>query len=543
MIKNYKIYHNPKKFRGYLILRKLGEETNEKDLEECIVKNLNLIEPNMFKSLDRVIESISKDKNQFRTLNILCCLINNVDIDAFKIDWFRNEFCYLFNRYGVNKSKKLMYKIRSIDTNELHFYRSSNIYFISKNTTIGFINHILDEYKIRQENEKLELVTLHEILINLPKGINRKYLDEDGNANMLFEREGKKFISNIMRRITNKNKLLKYIQFLNYSKVRQLKLDDNNIEAYMEIVLKSRNGVNYRSSYDYKNEYINRVENNSRFKISKDDEDIYTIGSKTLCCFRPNNLAAPLLNACRDSSTSYLTIGEIRENRQTFFTYNWEIVEEVEINGDKFLATSLILDNLEATSLISKEIFDSFIDWLSNSKYYRIYLGTSRNDIEGSKVSEIMGKTFNITSNNSIKKPFNPPFFESNFRKYGSYDDSRYLYIVYEDDKYFDDITKDKIIKYIDNPREIERSSFIKNYSKIKDDKVIDYNKLLSKENIGIIQYRGRLIEGIKIFDDLNELIIEYGKIDNLISLSTGNFEMETLGYNLKTNNTIIKKD
>jgi hypothetical protein len=277
-------------------------------------------------------------------------------------------------------------------------------------------------------------VDFHEWIANLPR------IHKDDSPETVFQ---------ILKRFMKFNKETRYemMSFMNYKKIREAK-NANEAMKHVRVVKMARNKMSksdivpanmsicdlFNGDRDDDLEYVDQ---SKILQFSKDPIIVGSIGQETHCCFRKGGLAASLLAPALKSPISGIIHG-YRPNR--WFSFIWEMVVE----EDGVFKKNLVLDNIEATKRLPVDFYNSLAEQISTTQYSRVYLGTSRNDIElPSEVTQGRIETDHDDDNdhsnltgNTIKKPVHMIGYESNFKKYSSYDDSSNLYtlIKQEDD-------------------------------------------------------------------------------------------------------------
>lgn len=264
------------------------------------------------------------------------------------------------------------------------------------------------------------VLTLHELDICLPKIKNRNQFNSNEEYEN-YKEEVYQFIRKILINLKHKEDIMRILPYSNYKRVRnaqnkrdmlnQIAIISNSIGGIQRGIIGSEEKTEHNLLIDYtvKNPFI---------KFSKLPDEINTIGKKTLCCFSPDGLAKSLLVPAIKSPIAGIFQGNI--NNKTFFMFIWEIVIK---NEKGYYETDLILDNLEATSSLSKDEFTVIYKYLKdNTSYKNIFLGSMRNDIEDDCKSLFYNTEL-------FNRPNSLMGYESNFTKY-HYDDSKLLYTV-----------------------------------------------------------------------------------------------------------------
>jgi len=291
-------------------------------------------------------------------------------------------------------------------------------------------------------------VDLHEWIANLPK----IHLDDEPET--LFY---------ILKRFIRFKKEIRYemMGFMNYKKVREAK---NYKEAlvYIRVVKMAKNNISKANIiaanmsicdlYNGDNADNIYIDRSKILQFSKDPFIVGSIGQETHCCFKRNGLAASLLEPTLKSPIGGIIHG-YRPYR--YFAMVWEMV----VLEDGIFKKRLILDNIEAVNRLPVEFYESMEKMLSKCNYSKIHLGTSRNDISlpdritKNKIEK--DDDYDVMNSAIIKKPILMVGYESNFKKYGSYDDSSNLYTLIEKE---DDIN---VILHRMVPGDLHRCKYI----------------------------------------------------------------------------------
>lgn len=156
------------------------------------------------------------------------------------------------------------------------------------------------------------------------------------------------------------------------------------------------------------------------FSFSKDPVLVGNIGSMTGCCFTSNGLAKQLVSETIVNPLAGILTGK---DKSTWFAMVWEIV--LYNMRTKKYEICLVLDNIESHKPVNLK---KIISKLKSIRYYkRIFLGTSRNDIDSSGTS--------LNSMPVYKKPYHLAGGEGSFKSYSTYDDSaNYYELLLNDD-------------------------------------------------------------------------------------------------------------
>ena len=419
-------------------------------------------------------------------------------------------------RFGRRKAVKLHYKfihmvkdknaVEGLDFCYFHpdnSYRDFFLYYSYENLV-----RLLDKFSaLLQKHPELDL---HELNANLPKHVNRHYLiyNENGEVigiDSLFTRELDSFLGALVKRF-DREKTMKLLQFYNYRKIRNLEGNYRELEVYMKIVESSRRGVSLRE-YTYTNPLLHpEVLVDSPVRFSKADDDIYGIGSRTMCCFRIDGLARSLVRACRDSELAYLMI--VEDGTHTGFSYAWELWE-YDVGDGSFYPT-LVLDNYEANRYLEADKWRQVVaDLARSTDYERIYLGDSRNDISNLP-AEVR---------DTIKdRPYTPPLFQKNFQSYG-FDDSKRIYTILDRGPQGGDT---KRVTRISSQADFELSSFLTILPIMHmsvEPEVLDLTATIRLADLeegkvqGYLGWSGNRIVGISYFDEEGDCIYKLGRL------------------------------
>ena len=163
---------------------------------------------------------------------------------------------------------------------------------------------------------------------------------------------------------------------------------------------------------------IKHIRESNQVRFSKENYEIMNIGNKTNCCFRKGGAAESLMYETLISPLCGILTGNI--GKGTWFSMVWEIMEK---NEKGFYDLNLVLDNIEAT--IGVDVM-CIIDKIKATKMYKkIYLGTLRNDI--TNLPDAIKDTAKLRPRCLVGG-------EANFQKYGSFDDSKNIYTIIEND-------------------------------------------------------------------------------------------------------------
>jgi hypothetical protein len=288
-------------------------------------------------------------------------------------------------------------------------------------------------------------LSMHNYVSNLPK------IHEDDNPDEILD-----FMKKVMKyEYTN---MMEVLGYMNYQKVRYAaNLDE--AKKHIMVIKAAKQGVtagNIKPAFMA----IQQLPTDERTRFTKEPSIIATIGSETHCCFRKGGAASSLLDPAMKSPIAGIIDGRIGKNR--WFSFVWEMVEiengnatvifdesgegrEVKKFGE--VKKTLILDNIEAAGHVQ----DGSILWdrLRGIKGYKnIYCGYCRNDI-----------TFEpgVTDNKKDKQS-QLVGFESNFQRYGAYDDSKYLYTIVDNQS-----DANAWIKRM-NPGDLARAKYMEQY-------------------------------------------------------------------------------
>lgn len=241
-------------------------------------------------------------------------------------------------------------------------------------------------------------MSFHDWQSNLPK------INLDDNSEEVFEFLMRSFSYSL-------ENCYKSMHYMNFKKIRFAKNLDEIIK-HINYINACKVGIKKIIINDAYSQ-LSKLNKSSKISFTKDNLIIGTIGRETNCCFHSHGVASSLLQPAIKSPISGIIHGNIGRNR--WFSFVWEMVEI--LNGNVY--KTLILDNIESNGRIT----DGSAIWeaLDRLNYKSIYCGTSRNDIDfPEEVKNIPIKS----------KPYNLVGYESNFAKYGSYDDSKELYTL-----------------------------------------------------------------------------------------------------------------
>lgn len=246
-------------------------------------------------------------------------------------------------------------------------------------------------------------ISFHNFISNLPN----IYLDSDPDS-----------IFNFLMKILDysETNMLDVLNYMNFKNVLHAK-NYATMAKHIELVKCSRGGIGGSKTFEGHLVLNDILIDNDSFAFSKDRNIIYTIGSETNCCFRKGGVAQSLLKPALKSPISGIFHGNF--NKIRWFSFIWEIVE---FNKDSNLfEINLVLDNVEARRVLTKEDFNNMMDSLRELGYKRIYCGYNRNDLPN----------FNESILSTIKeKPYSLISYEKEFESYGVYDDSKSLYTL-----------------------------------------------------------------------------------------------------------------
>ena len=275
-------------------------------------------------------------------------------------------------------------------------------------------------------------IDLHDFIQNLSHRIYDR-MDDDKNYH--------KEVYNFIKRTYKSADFFKYIQYINYSKVRNA---DNLKNAMLHIhkVENAKNSLTYSNEIESEM-FINIKGNNEEIYHTKAEGEISTIGNRTNCCFHAGGAARSLLKPAIESPIAGIITGKL--NYSTWFSFVWEIVE---YNPERrVFEVNLILDNIEAVKQLDFDSWVMLYKWLeNNTNYKKIYLGTVRNDVaynifksrdpidESEYLRAYPEKAKYRISSSSKLRPQQLINYESNFTRYGTFDDSKNIHTVMEND-------------------------------------------------------------------------------------------------------------
>ena len=295
---------------------------------------------------------------------------------------------------------------------------------------------LFDLFSLREIITFLDLLKSKEIdmhnFINNINLINKKYYDDEDNKK-IYSKE----LYNFLIRILNDysiEKIDKCLNYINYKKVRNSK-NWEEIELYIKYIERSKIGMNLvLENKEYPNHMkLGKYNKDDKIFTTKNQKIINNIGIQTNCCFRKNGAADSLLPVAIKSPISSIIVGKINNEKDTWFSFLWELVEYNEDTG--LFDINLIFDNVESSSRLGTKYFiDNMNDIFYNKKYKKCYIGNLRNDIDSDFFNETHInndnelKLINDTLKNRYRTLVN---FEKNFNSYG-YDDSKKIYTFIE---------------------------------------------------------------------------------------------------------------
>ena len=213
-----------------------------------------------------------------------------------------------------------------------------------------------------------------------------------------FKEQDKYILISCLKKMTKFNKLnfLEMISFLNH-KIIQEKIVTNcsvkeilfEIEKVKEVLKKRAESLYYRKEYGagYK-EFLKLKRNKIKciftyindmmfdeLQFTKDPIVASFWGAETKCCLKKGGIAEPLLKIIELSPIAGEIVGKFKGNKMS--SYTWDMIECVDGKAYK----TLILDNIESPTMISRKDTEDFFDRLNSfNKYKSIYLGTVRDD-------------------------------------------------------------------------------------------------------------------------------------------------------------------
>jgi hypothetical protein len=307
---------------------------------------------------------------------------------------------------------------------------------VEKCNDIGSFERYLDDKNLRELVKLLKTRTFkfldafsrskysfHNFCSNLPKVNPQDDPDEIAS-----------FLSKLLK--YNFENVLEILPYMNYKKVRFAK-NLGIATKHIKVVKAARSGFKSGSEKPAFME-LQKIKSDLQVNFTKEPAIVSTIGNDTGCCFRHGGVAQSLLKPALESPISGILEGRLNHIR--WFSFVWEIVEM----DEGIPCKSLVLDNVEAKSRIE----DGGELWARLKKlrgYRKIYCGYMRNDIifeEG------------ITDKKK-PKPYSLAGYEGSFDRYGSYDDSRELYTLCEQE------IDNNVNIHLMNPGDLHRCKYI----------------------------------------------------------------------------------
>ena len=403
---------------------------------EIFGKNLEFLETLNSKHLNRKISMID---------DTILLLKNNINPDKYytsESNHFIKEVSFLIRRFGKKKGIKLFHKLKNWTGNDNSENDNSEELLYTEGTMLVLINE--DIFFISMENSIKHMVSIfsysqcvriiesmlsnkigsHDFVANYPIKTTDKYYSDSEISNEYIN-EAYRFLINGSSKYSKEN-FLSLLPFINYKKIRLLDGNIEQLNAYINIVVAARSGVIFVGDTSEVNHTMFEIPEqiDPSFYFSKESVEINTIGNRTLCCFSPNGLAKDLLPIALESPIAGIITGKYWKTNNTWFSFVWEIVEKVKLDNDTFVyETSLVLDNVEASKKLNQYETIEIKNKLSKLNYKKIYIGSSRNDLDLNSL--IAGDKL------SKGKPYNLVYYEKQFSRY-SYDDSRTIIKVME---------------------------------------------------------------------------------------------------------------
>jgi hypothetical protein len=357
-------------------------------------------------------------------------------------------FYFLTLIYGKNKANKIIAKSTFTHNQRDNFFELEEVKFYNgfEYRTIT-LDDVKNDYKILKESNfkynqyytkplKLllglgyeDFIWLMTILKNNDVVLHDFYenIHERTYENLYNPEFKKEFLLCIKNSVKNSN-LIGILSFINYSRVRKAKNIKERLSNVHLLKLAMKDKISLIGK-DNKEHYLFLNEENALFfKYSRSYKLINSIGKITNCCFRPDGLAKSLLEPAIKSPLSGIFTGSFEEKGDKFYTwfsFVWEFQEYDNKSG--MITTSIVLDNLEASKTLTMSDWFSIKNYLErNTNYYRVYLGTMRNDIDNGYISTLE----KYPGGKSIKsKPYSLVNYQKNFDSY-SYDDSKEMYLI-----------------------------------------------------------------------------------------------------------------
>ena len=255
----------------------------------------------------------------------------------------------------------------------------------------------------------------------------------DGVLSRLWDPAEQEDFFKYLKRIGGKspNQISRYMGFFGYKNVRKAK---NLIEmdAYISKIEAAKRG--HTSGKTGENELLlENVPGSQLVFFTKEEGEIITIGNRTGCCFTPSGLAKSLLKIARESNLAGILEGRHGTVRKSdWFAFTWELVEYNPVTNT--IETALVLDNIESLNPIEESDWAEIYKWLLKTPYNKVYLGTQRNDIAKSILSNDADPR-DLTdwhfSSKEKRRSRQIIYYEKEFNSY-HYDDSKCVYTVFD---------------------------------------------------------------------------------------------------------------
>lgn len=360
-----------------------------------------------------MLEDINLDKEK-AILFIFDLMKNNKVKEVKNINW-RKVYSKDYNFVDTVKRSFLRYK--HDDDSIIRLINNRFIRFISDFDPV-LLTQLLDMLLVRND------IDLHDFLETLSTGFFKR---------ITGDYKYQDFVVKFVRRIkdVNLNDFTKILEFMNYKRVHKannISIMGDQIDFIMNAKLSNTNsdfkglteevesGMLFYEKLDKPKMKVNGRE---EILFTKTFNKIVTIGSRTRCCFKIGGLADSLVKVAIKSPLAGIIEGKMKGTRDEWFSFVWEMVEAEKETG--LFRSTLILDNLESSGIISESDLEYYINFIhDNSSYEQIYLGTLRNDI-----------SLDINHCEKIKRPSKLINYEKYFDRY-SYDDSQYIVDVNE---------------------------------------------------------------------------------------------------------------
>lgn len=345
---------------------------------------------------------------------------------------------------------------------------------------------------------------LHDIMVNLPYVVNRKYYDNKGYVLESYKDEVLKLFENNDK--VSLDKLSKLLQFINYKVIRENKLPNwTEKNRYISLVCfakESKNNKFLRNTVIRKGELAGIKDKElyeHEIHFSDDVIDIINIGSQTGCCFKPDGMAKSLVKACLTSDIAAILKGRI--SNKPWFSFIWEmgVVEE------GLLKTHLVMDNVEMMGgVISEESFNKHIIkyLIENTSYEKVYVGSRYNDVERS--------TFPTST---TKRPHRLIGHSRNFKDYSTYDDSSELHTIL-DRSFPEDNEYNLEVKKLESRADKQRAMYLvvaeckEHEDSINVRKIDEWEVIVNSDESNMIFDTKNFC--IRLYDENGEILKEY---------------------------------